>query len=156
MKKLSLILLFVSLSASVCLFAQSQDNQNDIFETIYKKNKALAETQQYRLIAETVYKDKSRKQLNPDSNIISINKSEISGVLNTLKSQNKTFQLIGAIEAYSVAFDDDKQEVSIQFSIKSMLQPSEIAIVVKPNGKAFLELKSAGVSTSYICRLERL
>ncbi len=156
-----LTLAFCSLMVFFCttthMSAQTKEKQNKIFEATYHQSKTRVQSQQYTFVAEMVYENKTRERLNGDSNSISVNKTKVEGTLTTLTSENKTFNLNGIIEDYNVSFDDDTQQISIQFNVKSLGQPLEVLVDVKPNGNVFLVLKSRGKPTTcYVGELEKL
>jgi hypothetical protein len=156
MKTFTLFTLLFSLFATTYAFAQTKEEQNKLFRDTYNQSKMLVESQDYSSVGDMVYKNKTRERLKADSNTISVKKTEVSGTLATLSSENKTFKLNGTIEDYKVSFDDEKQQISIRFTVKSESQPLEVSIEVKPNGNAFLEVKSRSSSASYIGKLKNL
>jgi len=147
MKKLVLLTILFSLSVSTYTCAQIKETQKEKFQITYKSSKAIVETQHYNFVGEMVYNNKKREKLSNDSNTVSINKSEISGKVISLQSENKSFGLNGAIENYKASFDDDKQNIRIQFNVKTTSRNIEVFIDIKPNGNAFLTVSSGNFNT---------
>ena len=154
MKTFTLFTLLFSLFTTTCSFAQTKEAQNKLFQDTYNQSKVLVQSQDYTFVGDMVYKNKTRERLKADFNSITIKKTEVSGALATLSSENRTFDLNGTIEDYKVLFDDDKQQISIQFNVKSEFQTLEVRIEVKPNGNAFLVVKGKSSSASYTGKLK--
>jgi hypothetical protein len=147
MKKLVLLAILFSLFASTYTCAQIKETQKEKFQSTYTSSKAIVETQHYNFVGELVYNNKKREKLSNDSNTIAIKKSEISGKVISLQSENKSFDVNGTVENYKASFDDDKQHIRIQFTVKTTTQTLEIFIDIKPNGNAFLTVSSGNYNT---------
>ena len=147
MKKLVLLAILFSLSATTYTCAQKKQTQNKKFQTTYNNSKAIVETQRYNFVGEIVYSNKNREKLSEDSSIIAINKSEILGKVISLSTDNKSFDVNGIIENYKASFDDDKQQIAIQFKVKTTTQTLDVFIDIKPNGNAFLTVSSGNYNT---------
>ena len=156
MKTFTLFTLLFSLFASTYAFAQTKEEQNKLFQATYNQSKVLIQSKDYTFVGEMVYDNKTREGLKSDFNSITIKKSRVSGALATLSSDNRTFDLNGKIEGYKVSFDDEKQQISIRFTVKTESQPLEVRIDIKPNGNAFLEVKRKSSSASYKGKLKSL
>jgi len=151
MKKLVLLAMLFGLS--ITLNAQAKPNQIAKFQASYNNLKALVKTQQYQFVAEWVFKNKKREQLNSESNIIKINKSNISGHLGILNSEKKTIDANSTIENYKVSFKDNEQQVLIKFNIGK----DEYNIDVNANGNTFLTASSSNSNTiSWKGKLKKL
>ena len=94
-----------------------------------------------------VYNNKKRERLNSDSNTIVINKSEVSGSVISLISDNKTFDVTGTIVNYKTSFDDDKEQISITINIKTSTQMLDMFIDIKSEGNAFLTVSTGNYNT---------
>jgi len=139
MKKLVLLVVLFSLSTSFYVNAQSKKAQNDGFEATYQNMKAITNSQHYQYVGHVVYNSENRKILDQDSNQLEINTKSLKGILNSLSSFTyETKSSNSKITNYQVTFNDEKQTVLIEFN----LDEDKFSIEVKPNGKAFLTLKS--------------
>lgn len=147
MKKLILLALLFSLSVTSFTCAQAKETQKAKFQTTYNRSKAIVETLRYNFVGEMVYSNKNREKLSDDSNTIMINKSKVSGKVISLSTENKSFDVNGTIENYKASFDDDKQQIAIQFNVKTATQTLEFFIDIKPNGNAFLTVSSGNYNT---------
>jgi len=127
-----------SFSASTFCFAQTKTSQKEKFQANYNNLKAIVESQTYQFIGEIVLENKKREKLDRNSNTVTVNKSKSSGQIVSLSHVNKRFELNGAIEKYQISFNDDKQRISIEFSVNKY----QVSIAIKPNGKAFLTVYS--------------
>ncbi len=157
MKKLVLIALLFSLSATTFVTAQSKQTQREVFATTYHNTKALINSQQFLYVGEMVYNNETREVLNDEINTLIINKSEVSGKVVSIKSDKKTVNVTGKIENYNVSFNDQKQEVNISFNVNTGNKRATLNIEVKPNGNAFLTVSSAGVENiSWTGKLKNL
>jgi len=139
MKKLVLLALLFSLSATTFMSAQSKKNQKEIFAATYKTAKSVVNTEHYQFVANVIYDSEGREILDGTINEIRINKSEVSGKLNGFSKDRVVYSLNDNNSEVSETFNDDDQEISI--SIKTNIYT--ISIQVKPNGNAFLELKNS-------------
>ena len=157
MKKLILLALFFSFSATPFVSAQSNPNQKEVFQTTYNNSKSLVETQSYQFIGEMVFFNRTREKLNTDSNTLTINSSKISGQVISVQSENRTINVTGKIENYNATFNDDKQQISIAFNVKTATEILKVTIDVKPNGNAFLNVTSGNANTiSWTGKLKKL
>lgn len=144
MKKLVLIALLFSLSATTIVTAQSKQTQKEVFASTYHNTKTLVNTQQFLYVGEMVYNNETREVLNDEIKTLTIDKSEVSGKVISVRSDKKTINVTGKIEDYMASFDDQKQEVNISFNVKTESATVTINIEIKPNGNAFLTVSSAG------------
>lgn len=147
MKKLILLALLFCFSTASSVSAQSNPSQKEVFQPTYNNLKSIVETQRYQFVGEMVLYQKTREKLNADSNRITINKSEISGEVISIQSENKSFNVTGTIENYSATFNDDKQQISIAFNVKTAAETLQVTIDVKPNGNAFLNVSLGNTNT---------
>ena len=136
MKKLVLLALLFSLSATTFMSAQSKKNQKEIFAATYKTSKSVVKTEHYKFVANVIRNSQEREILNGDVNKIDINKLSVSGQLHAFLKDRTVHSLQDNSSEISTTFNDDSQEISI--SIKT--NAYTISIDVKPNGNAFLEL----------------
>ncbi|WP_296385219.1 DUF4251 domain-containing protein [Winogradskyella sp.] len=143
MRKLILLVILFSLSATTFSYAQTKTSQKEKFQTTYNSSKALVKSQAFQYIGNVVYNNKKRERLDSNTNTISINKSKASGQVKSLSNLNKTFDLDGEIEDYMVSFNDDNQRISIEFSVNQY----NVFIDIKPNGNAFLTVSSGANNT---------
>lgn len=156
MKKLILLTLLFSLAVTSFACAQTKESQKAKFQTTYTSSKALVETQHYNFIGEMVYSNKNREKLSDDSNTIVINKSEVTGKVISLSTENKSFDVNGTRENYKASFDDDKQHIAIQFNVKTATQTLEVFIDIKPNGNAFLTVSAGNDNTiSWVGKIKK-
>jgi len=147
MKHLVLLVILFSFSATTFCFAQTEVSQNEKFQATYNSSKALVETQTYQFIGEVVLENNKREKLDRNSNTVTVNKSQISGQIVSLSQVNKRFYFNGVIEKYQVSFNDDKQQISIEFRVNK----DKVSIAIKPNGKAFLTVSSGnGINISQV------
>lgn len=147
MKHLVLLVILFSFSATSFCSAQTKGSQKEIFQANYNSSKALIETQTYQFVGEVVLENKKREKLDRNSNTLAVNKSQISGQLESLSQVNKRLDFKGAIEKYQVSFNDDKQQISIEFRVNQ----HQVSIAIKPNGKAFLTVSSDnGINISQV------
>jgi hypothetical protein len=156
MKTFTLIAFIFSLFATTHTLAQTKENQNKLFKSNYNQSKVLVQSRDFSFVGDMVYENKTRERLNADSNTISIKTAKVSGILTALTSKNETFNFNGAIEDYKVLYDDEKQQILIQFNVKTATQTLNVRIEVKPNTNAFLEVKSKSSSASYVGKLKSL
>ena len=136
MKKLVLLALLFSLSATTFMSAQSKKSQKEIFTATYKTSKSVVESEHYQFVANVIRNSQEREILNGDVNKIDINKLSVSGQLHAFSKDRTVHSLQDNSSEISTTFNDDDQEISI--SIKT--NAYTISIDVKPNGNAFLEL----------------
>jgi hypothetical protein len=137
MKKVILLVILFSLSATTYSCAQSKSAQNEKFQATYTNSKALVESHNFQFVGEVVYNNKRREKLDSDA-IISINESKVSGIVIGLTNLNESYNLDGEIENYKEVCNDDNQQISIEFNVKKL----KIFIDIKPNGNAFLTVSS--------------
>ena len=142
MKKLILLAILFSISTIPSLNAQSKQTQKEQFQSTYNNMKSLVESQVFDFVGDVVFAGRTREKLNNDINTITINKSQASGSIISLKSKNKSFDLNGDVEDYQTVSDDDKQNIFIQFKVKSPTQTLDVNIEIKPNGNATLTASS--------------
>jgi hypothetical protein len=142
MKKLILIVILFSLSATTYSCAQSKSAQKEKLKATYNNSKALVNTQTFHFVGELVYNNKNREKLSSDAKI-SINESSVSGKVISLSHQKKSFYLGGDIENYKTVVDDETQQISIEFSVNK----HKVFIDIKPNGNAFLTISSGADNT---------
>ncbi|EDP70888.1 hypothetical protein FBALC1_09013 [Flavobacteriales bacterium ALC-1] len=138
MKKIIITLVVLCVSSLALLNAQ-QKTQKELFQATYNNSKALAQKQQFSFVGEVVFSNKKRETLDGESNTVKIDKSEISGEIKLLSSDNSSFNFDGNLKNYKVAFDDDKQQIAIVFNVNQ----HEVLIDIKPNGNAFLSISSS-------------
>ncbi|WP_299122963.1 DUF4251 domain-containing protein [uncultured Winogradskyella sp.] len=146
MKRIILLALLFNLSATTYLSAQSKQAQKEQFQTTYNSKKSLVQTQVFSFVGEVVFDGNTREKLNEEDNTIVINKSEISGQVMALQSNNKSIDVNdGSIENYKAIFNDDDQKISIQFTVITKNVSSNFSIIVRPNGKAVLSAAQNGL-----------
>ncbi|BAO77402.1 DUF4251 domain-containing protein [Winogradskyella sp. PG-2] len=150
MKKIILLVAIFSISATTYSCAQSKSTQKEKFQSTYNNSKALVENHTYQFVGDLVYNNKRREKLG-DNAIININKSSVSGEMVGLTNDRKSFIIDGKIEGYKNEFNDEKQHISIEFSVGER----KVFIDIKPNGNAFLTVSSGpGNSISWTGRIE--
>ena len=147
MKKLILLAILFSFLPTTYNFAQTKEIQKVKFQDNYQKAKELVKTRHFSFVGEMVYNNKKRERLNSDSNTIVINKSEVSGSVISLISDNKTFDVTGTIVNYKTSFDDDKEQISITINIKTSTQMLDMFIDIKSEGNAFLTVSTGNYNT---------
>lgn len=144
-----LLTFLFSLSTTTNVSSQTKVEQKKAFQATYNQSKSIVQSEEYRFVAELVYENKTRERIDSDSNSLIIENAYVKGSLSSLSAQNKTFSFNATIENYKVSFDDNMQQISIQFVAKSSTQSTEITIDVKRNGNAFLVIKNAGKPVAY-------
>ena len=107
-----------------------------MFQSTYNEVKALVQSKDYKFAGEVVFNNKKRTRLDQALNTITISENEVSGQVSSL--DNKTVAINGKITNYNVNFDDDSQKISIEFNVENM----KVYIDIKPNGNAFLTIRS--------------
>ncbi|MBV7268244.1 DUF4251 domain-containing protein [Winogradskyella luteola] len=137
MKYLIILILLFSFSATNLVSAQSKETQKEQFQSTYNAMKALVKAKEFKYVGEVVFKADKRQMLDSTTNILTVNQAYSSGSLSTLDSITKGIQVDGEISNYIIDFNDDSQQISVQFSVNNM----EIYIDIKPNGNAFLTVK---------------
>lgn len=138
MKKLIITCIALCISSLALLNAQTNKTQKELFQATYDNSKALVQAQQFNFVGEVVYNNKKRETLDGESNTIKIDKSEVSGKIKSLNTNNTSIDFNGNLENYKVLFDDDKQRITVTFNINK----HEVFIDIKPNGNAFLSTSS--------------
>ncbi|MBU2929038.1 DUF4251 domain-containing protein [Winogradskyella psychrotolerans] len=142
MKKIILLALLFSFSASTLVIAQTKTSQEEMFAATYHSSKIAVNSQHYQFVANVIHNSQEREILDGAINEIRINKLDVEGqlhgfskdkVVNTLKDSNSKIE---------TEFNDDNQEITITIETKVYA----INIVVKPNGNAFLTLTGNGSS----------
>ena len=152
MKKFSLLCLLFCLSASTLNFAQTKTTQSETFQVTYDATKALVASKNYQFIANLIYDDNKRAQLDEALNKVSVSSAKISGVLETFQKADRTHSFKGNMTSYGHFFDDEKQEILIKITNEGY----KLDIEIKPNGKAFLTLSGTGSSElMYIGKLQK-
>ncbi len=147
MKNLVFLVILFSFSATTFCTAQTKAAQKEKFQATYNSSKALVQTQTYQFVGEVAFQNNKREKLDSDSNTVTVNKSQISGQVVSLSQVNKRFDFHGSVEKYQVSFNDDKQQISIEFNVNK----DHVVIAIKPNGKAFLTVSSGnGVNISQV------
>ena len=149
MKKLILIVFIFSISASTCVVAQTKQSQKEAFASLYQNSKIIVESQSFVYVGNMVLENRTREKLSDNSNQLVINNSKMSGEITSLKSENKTINVTGDISDYKVVFNDEKQEISINFTVKSTNGIASVNIEVKPNGNAFLTASTGNGTSIY-------
>ncbi|WP_369994615.1 DUF4251 domain-containing protein [Winogradskyella sp.] len=135
-KQLFILTLIFGFIATGLSCAQAKTTQKEMFQSTYNEVKALVQSKDYKFAGEVVFNNKKRTRLDQALNTIAISKNEVSGQVSSL--DNKTVAINGKITNYNVNFDDDSQKISIEFNVENM----EVYIDIKPNGNAFLTIKS--------------
>jgi len=157
MKKLIVLFALFVGSLAVTSCAQTKEVQMDKFQSTYNALKGLVETKNYEFIGEVVYNNKKREVFEDDSNSFKINKSEVSGKITSLSTDAKVFNVNGTIKDYKVSFNDNKQQIAIQFRVISDNQNFDVYLDIKSNGKTFITYKfSAESMISQVGKLQSL
>lgn len=157
MKNLFLIVFLVSFSATSLVTAQTSRSQEEKNEIIYNNCKAAVKAMQYNFVADWVFKDNQREQLESNSNGITINESEISGKLISSVANNAIFSVDGTIENYTTKFDEESKRIMITFKVNTKTDILAFSIKVMPTGNTFLDVSSTeNGSISYRGRLSKL
>lgn len=146
-----IILALLAFSATSISCAQSKVSQEEKFQSIYNSNKALIETQSYQFIGEWVFDNKKRRQLDTEVNVIKIEASTCSGQLKALNA-DKSIDISGAITNYKANFNDEKQQISIEFAVNG----SMVYIDIKQHGSIFLTVKSSVNNISQVGKIKHL
>ncbi|EPR70264.1 hypothetical protein ADIWIN_3620 [Winogradskyella psychrotolerans RS-3] len=150
MKKLVLLVLLFSLSASNFVTAQAKTSQKEMFATTYHNSKNAVKSQHYQFVANAIHDSEQREMLDGDTNQIRINKLDVTGQLHGFSKDRAIYTLKDSSSEISTAFHDEKQQISI--TIK--MQAYTISIEVKPNGNAFLTLTGNDITKlEYIGKL---
>ncbi|WP_179351863.1 hypothetical protein [Winogradskyella vidalii] len=153
MKKIILIALLFSLSSTVYVSAQEKQSQKAVFETAYQNLKTTLKSQQYTYVGHVVYNSEARQTIDKAKNRLAIIKDNVSGTLHSMDDYTFTVNRSNSkVSNYNVVFNDDKQTVTISFN----LGKDEFHIEVKPNGNAFLSLKSGINNISQTGMIERI
>jgi hypothetical protein len=150
MKKLVLLVLLFSLSASTFVTAQAKKSQKEMFATTYHNSKSVVKSQHYQFVANAIHDSEQREMLDGDTNQIRINKLEVTGQLHGFSKDKAIYTLKDNSSDISTVFHDEKQQISI--TVK--MQAYTISIEVKPNGKAFLTLTGNDITNvKYVGKL---
>ena len=136
-KHLVILTLVLGFAATSLSCAQTKMTQKEKFQSTYNAVKDLVQSKDYKFVGEVVYNNKKRSRLDGSSNTITVNQSEVSGQAFSLEGRQVTVK--GTITNYNVNFDDDTQEINIEFN----LDGTKVYIDIKPNGNAFLAIKSS-------------
>ncbi|MUU77130.1 DUF4251 domain-containing protein [Winogradskyella endarachnes] len=139
MKKLISLVFILSISATTFVCAQGKKSQKDMFESTYQNSKELVSSKKFVYQGDLVLGEGTRESLT-ENNQLKIDGAEVSGNISAPTSENKTINLEGDIEDYSVNFKDQIQQISINFNANTDSGLVSVNIEVKPNGKAFLTL----------------
>ncbi|WP_225036388.1 hypothetical protein [Winogradskyella sp. SM1960] len=140
MKKLILLALLFSLSASTFVMAQSKKSQQELFASTYHNSKVAVKSQHYQFVANVVHNSQEREILDGAINQLRINKFEVEGQLHEFSKTGTIHTIKDDKSKINTAFDDEKQQISIVMKTTDYA----IAIDVKPNGNAFLTLTGNG------------
>jgi hypothetical protein len=145
MNKLIIAVILFSLSATTFSYAQTKGSQKDIFQATYETSKVLIASKDYQFVAELVYNDVKREKLEPNSNVLRLNKTKVSGTLKAIGNANKSVEFAGTVKKYNAAYDDNNQSISVDFLVNG----DKVHIEVMPNGKAMVtcNLKAASAIT---------
>ncbi|MFC0605672.1 DUF4251 domain-containing protein [Winogradskyella pulchriflava] len=138
MKHIIILALLFSFSATTFVDAQSKTTQKEQFQSTYNTIKALVKSKNFEFVGEVVFSDAGRKRVDGDTNSLSINESKGIGSLSMLSSDTETVKIDGDISNYNVNFNDDMQNIAIQFSVNKMT----VYIDIKPNGNAILTVET--------------
>ena len=149
MKKLSNFVLLLSIALTFSVNAQTVDDQKDKFSAIYAQQKAVVESQNYQFNGEWVYSDRNREQISENTSVLRLNKTTVEGEIHALSSNRKVVLLNDNISNYKVSYNDNKQAISISFSVLNY----KIDIEIRPNGKAFLKLSGSGTVITQVGKL---
>ncbi|WP_458626631.1 hypothetical protein [Winogradskyella sp. PC D3.3] len=153
MKKIVLLALLFSLSATTLVTAQSEISQQEAFSISYHNSKALVKTQAYKFVANVVHNGLDRELLDGEVNQISISKLNVSGQLQGFSKDKVIYTLKESNATIDTVFNDENQQISIVIEAKL----HNLSIVAKPNGKAFLTLTdSSGAQLNYTGQLVKL
>lgn len=153
MKKLVLVVLFFSLSSALYVNAQEKQTQKAIFEANYQNLKSTIKSQQYQYVGHVVYNSEKRQILDKGTSQLTIDKNKATGTLQSIASYAYTIDASNSkVSNYNVVFNDDKQIVTIAFN----LGEDELHIEVKPNGNAFINIKSGVNKISQTGVIERI
>ncbi|SDH60213.1 hypothetical protein [Winogradskyella thalassocola] len=150
MKKLILLVLLFSLSASTLVIAQSKTSQKETLASTYHNSKTAVKSQHYQFVANVIHNSQEREILDGAINEIRINKLDVSGQLHGFSKDKTIYTLKDSNSKIETAFNDDNQQISIAIKTKAY----SIAIEVKPNGNAFLTL--TGTDSSKLLYTGRL
>lgn len=152
MKRLVLLALLFSLSITTFVSAQSKPSQKEVFATTYHNTKTAIETQNYQYVGYVVYNNEKRQNLESDSNTLRIEKDQVDGKLSSLSTYAFNTKDAKRITEYTVSFNDDTQQITIQFNVGK----DQFHIEIKPNGNAFLTLKSGINNITQTGKIERI
>ncbi len=147
MKKMVVLTLLFSFLLSAFNCAQSKEIQPEKVNDYYESSKNIVKNKHYYFIGEVVYSNKNKEKLNSNANTIEINNSKVSGIVMSLKIENKSFNITGDIENYKALFEDDKRHISVSFDVTRVNQTYSVFIDVKPNRNAFLTVSTGNYNT---------
>lgn len=139
MKKLLTFCFLIAIASPSIGFSQSGLTKEEKVEAMYNLNKKIVESQNFSFIASWVFSGNSRGEVAEDSNSITLNSTTIYGALSTLDANKPSIMLKGATENYNVNFNDEANQITINFRIGVY----HATLEVKPSGIAFLELKNS-------------
>ncbi len=149
MKKLSNFVLLLCIALTFSVNAQTVDDQKDKFSAIYAQQKAIVESQNYQFNGEWVYSDRNREQISENTSVLKIKKTTVEGEIHALSSNRKVVLLNDNISNYKVSYNDNKQAISISFSVLNY----KIDMEIRPNGNAFLKLSGSGTVITQVGKL---
>ena len=152
MKQLILLALLFSLTAITTSNAQTKSTQKETFQATYDDMKALVQSKTFAYVGDYVFNSKRRIKLDGNTNTVNINNTEATGQIEALATTKSTKGIKGKISNYNVSFNDDKQQISIEFKVDD----TNVNIDIKPNGNAFFTLKSSGTTISQVGRLKTI
>lgn len=156
MKKLFLLVFILSISTTTLVCAQGNQRQKEMFESTYQNSKELVSSKVFVYNGDLVLGNGTRESLT-ENNQLKINLTEVSGTISAPTAENKSINLDGDIEDYSVNYKDEKQQISINFNVNTASGLVSVNIEVKPNAKAFLTVtKDDGTSIQWTGSLDSL
>lgn len=124
-------------------FSQSGLTKEEKVQAMYNLNKKIVESQSYKFIATWVFSGDKRGEVTESANTITIDNSHIYGPLSTLEANKQSIMLKGALQNYSVKFNDDTHQITVTFKVGAY----NAKLDVKSNGRAFLILNSENKET---------
>lgn len=152
MKHVVLFVLSIGLFITNYNCAPTKEAKKEKSQSYYKEVKDLIKTKDYKFVGDVVYNNKRRLLLEANSNTISIQQSKVFGQANSIDKTKKPLELKGVITDYKVNFNDDLQEISIEFS----LEEKNFYIDIKPNGNAFLAIKYGVNNITQVGKIQQI
>ncbi|WP_138433999.1 DUF4251 domain-containing protein [Winogradskyella algicola] len=143
MNKLIIFCLLATIAIPSISYSQSGLSKEEKVQAMYDLNKKIIESQNFSFIATWVFSDDKRGQVSESANTITINNSNVYGSLATLKADKSPTMLKGAMQNYSVNYEDSAHEITISFNIGAY----NATLTVKSNSNAFLILNSENKET---------